>query len=203
MPGPGPNPRYNPRNVVRGPAALWYRPQDDTATLPANTLALGGDWANITTGNVLWTPIGATQAGISMNWSRKTTDITVEEQINAIDVATDALDPTIDTVLSEDTLESMLLAYGGGTLSVTAPTLTTPGTRQVAFSSELSHITLGFEGINSKSYWRRGLWTDVLSVATVKTDYVRSKTQRLYSVSFRLVSSVESMTVVEMNLPHT
>jgi hypothetical protein len=97
----------------------------------------------------------------------------------------------------------MILAYGGGTITTTSPTLTTPGTRQVAFTSELQHITLGFEGINSKSYWRRGLWQNVLSVATVKTDYVRSKTQRLYAVQFRLVSSVEAMQVVEMNLPHT
>lgn len=203
MPGPGPNPRYTPQNVVRGPASLWYRAQDNTATIPGGALALGGDWSNAVSGNPLWLPIGATQAGVTMNWSRKTSDITIEEQINAVDVATDALDPTIDTVLSEDTLESMVLAYGGGTITTTAPTTLLPGTRQVAFTSELSHITLGFEGINSKSYWRRGLWQDVLSVATVKTDYVRSKTQRLYAVSFRLVSSVESMITVEMNLPHT
>lgn len=203
MPGPGPSPRYNPKNVVRGPAALWFQAQSDAVTLPGNGLALGGDWTDVTLGNALWTPIGATQAGISLNWSRKTTDITIEEQPNAVDVATDTLDPTIDTVLSEDTLETMALAYGGGTITTTAPTLTAPGVREIRFSEELQHITLGFEGINSKSYWRRGLWQDVLSVATIKTDYTRSKTQRLYAVSFRLVSPVANMIIREMNLPHT
>lgn len=203
MPGPGPSPRYNNKNVVRGPAAIWFQAQDDTIDLPMDTLDLGGDWTDATKGDPLWQFIGATQAGISLSWSRKTTDITIEEQPNAVDVATDTLDPTIDCVLSEDTLETMSLAYGGGTITTTAPTLTTPGVREIKFSEELDHITLGFEGINSKSYWRRGLWQDVLSVAAVKTDYTRSKTQRLYAVSFRLVSPIADMRIREMNLPHT
>lgn len=203
MPGPGPSPRYTPKNVVRGPAALWFQAQNDTLTIPDNTLALGGDWSDSILGNPLWTPIGATQSGISISWSRKTTDILIEEQPNAVDVATDALDPMIDCVLSEDTLETMALAYGGGTITTVAPTTTQPGYREISFSNELEHLTLGFEGINSKSYWRRGLWQDVLSVATVKTDYTRSKTQRLYAVSFRLLSPIELMKVREMNLPHT
>ena len=36
-------PRYPRKNVIRGMAQIWTRPQDDTATLPPNTLALGGD----------------------------------------------------------------------------------------------------------------------------------------------------------------
>jgi hypothetical protein len=203
MPGPGPNPRYTPKNVVRGPASVWYRAQDDAAVQPGLALPLGGDWADATLGNPLWVPIGATQSGISISWSRKTTDITIEEQPNAVDVATDTLDPMIDCVLSEDTLETMALAYGGGTITTVAPTSTLPGYREISFSDELQHITLGFEGINSKSYWRRGLWQDVLSVATVKTDYNRSKTQRLYAVSFRLLSPVSAMKIREMNLPHS
>jgi hypothetical protein len=203
MPGPGPMPRYESKNVVRGPAALWFQAQGDAVVLPDNALELGGDWADVTDGDPLWTPIGATQAGISLSWARKTTDIVIEEQPNAVDVATDTLDPTIDCVLSEDTLETMSLAYGGGTITTVAPTATEPGYREIRFTEELEHLTLGFEGINSKSYWRRGLWQDVLSVATVKTDYTRSKTQRLYAVSFRLLSPIQDMVIREMNLPAT
>jgi hypothetical protein len=203
MPGPGPTPRYNPKNVVRGPAALWYQPQSDDAVLPDNTLPLGGDWADDTLGDPLWTPIGATQSGVSINWTRKTADISIEEQSNPVDVATDTLDPTIECVLSEDTLETMALAYGSGTITTVAPTSTVPGYKEITFSENLDHITLGFEGINSKNYWRRGLWADVLSTATVKTDYTRIKTQRLYAVSFRLLSPIKNMKLREMTLPHT
>jgi hypothetical protein len=201
--GPGPSPRYESANVVRGPAAVWYQGYSPIATLPDNTLDLGGDWKDATKGDPLWTPIGATQSGVTLNWSRKTTDITIEEQSNAVDVATDSLDPTIDTTLSEDTLETMLLAYGGGVINTVAPSATEPGYREIKFTEELDHLTLGVEGINNKSYWRRILWQDVLSVATVKTDYTRSKTQRVYAVSFRLLSPITDMVVREMNLPKT
>jgi len=38
----------------------------------------------------------------------------LRSRLTPVDVATDTLDPMIDAVLSEDTLETMALAYGGG-----------------------------------------------------------------------------------------
>lgn len=200
-------PRYTRKNVVRGVAALWTRPQDDTATLPANDLPLGGDWADATKGNPLWTPIGASESGATMRFSRSTNDINIEEQLNPVDIATTAVDPRIEMTLSEDTLETMKLAYGGGTITTVAPTATMPGYRELQIAQDISHLTLGLEAVNAKGEtvggWRRVLWLDVLSVADVETSYRNAETQRLYAVSFRLVSPITSVIVREWNLPHT
>lgn len=196
-------PRYVRKNVIRGMAAIWLQPYDEAATLPANTLPLGGDWADITDGNPLWTPIGATEGGVTMRFTRETTDITIEEQVNPLDVATNTLDPRLEATLAEDTLETMTTAYGGGEIEVVAPTSTEPGYRELSISTELQHLTVGMEGVNSDGFWRRVLWQDVLSVAEVETSYRRSETQRLYAVSFRLVSPIGDLRIREMNLEAT
>lgn len=193
-------PRYDRKNVLRGLAALWIRPYDPTATLVSNQLVLGGDWGDPTLGNPLWKPNGATESGVTMRFTRETTDITIEEQVNPVDVATNTLDPRIEATLAEDTLNTMLTAYGGGTIATVAPGSGTVGTQELTISEELTHLSLGMEGVNNKGFWRRVLFHDVLSVAEVETSYRRAETQRLYAVSFRLVSPLSLLKVREMNL---
>jgi hypothetical protein len=196
-------PRYTRSNVLRGQAQLWVRPYDPTATLPANTAPLGADWVTATGGHALWKAVGATESGVTMRFTRETTDITIEEQVNPVDVATNTLDPRIDCTLSEDTLETMMLAYGGGSIATVSPGSGIPGTRELSISEEVQHLTLGFEGVNNAGFWRRALFLDVLSVAEVETSYRRSETQRLYAVSFRYVAPISSLKIREMNLPAT
>lgn len=198
-------PRYDRKNILRGMAALWVAPYDavDTLALPTDALALGGDWANITTGDPLWKPVGATESGVTMRFTRETTDISIEEQVNPVDVATNTLDPRVECTLAEDTLNTMMLAYGGGTIATVAPTTTLVGTQELTIAEEVQHLTLGMEGVNNKGFWRRVLFQDVLSVAEVETSYRRAETQRLYAVSFRMVSPLSSMKIREMTLPAT
>jgi hypothetical protein len=193
-------PRYVRANVLRGQAALWIAPFSATApvTIPQDTLALGGDWAVPVTGNVLWKSVGATESGVTMRFTRETTDITIEEQVNPVDVATNTLDPRVEAVLAEDTLETMVTAYGGGTITAVAKTPTNPGTSQLTISSELTHLTLGMEAVNNKGFWRRVVFPDVLSVAEVETSYRRAETQRLYAVSFRMVNPLSELIIKEM-----
>lgn len=193
-------PRYTRKNVIRGQAQIWLRDYDETATLPADTLELGGDWA---TEDPLWRPIGATEGGVTMRFTRDTTDISVEEQVNPLDVATNTLDPRIEATLAEDTLDTMLTAYGGGNIDEVAAGTGQPGYRELTISEELQHLTLGMEGKNADGFWRRALWLDVLSVAEVETAYRRAETQRLYAVSFRLVSPISSLKIREMTAEAT
>lgn len=199
-------PRYVRKNVIRGMAQIWVRPQDDTATLPSNTLPIGGDWSVPATGNANWTAIGASASGATVRFSRSTNDIAIEEQLNPVDIATTSVDPRIEVTLSEDTLETIKLAYGGGTITTVAPQSGIPGYRELTISEDIDHLTLGLEGENTKTnasnvrQWRRVLWLDVLSVADVETSYRRAETQRLYAVSFRLVSPISSALIREWNV---
>jgi hypothetical protein len=195
-------PRYDRKNVLRGQAALWVADYNTVAPLglPSNQLALGGDWAVPATGNAAWKAIGATESGVTVRFTRETTDITIEEQVNPVDVATNTLDPRIECTLSEDTLQVMALAYGGGTIVTVAPGSGTVGTQELTVSEEVTHLTVGMEGVNNKGFWRRVIFQDVLSVAEVETSYRRAETQRLYAVSFRLVSPLNTMKIREMNL---
>jgi hypothetical protein len=183
-------------------AALWFAPYDATAplALPSNALALGGDWADVTLGNPLWKPIGATESGVTMRFTRETTDISIEEQVNPVDVATNTLDPRVECTLAEDTLNTMMLAYGGGTITTVAPGSGTVGTQELTIAEEVQHLTLGMEGVNNKGFWRRVQFQDVLSVAEVETSYRRAETQRLYAVSFRMVSPISQLKIREMTL---
>lgn len=198
-------PRYDRKNILRGMAALWVAEYDATAplTLPDNGLPLGGDWADPDDGDPLWKAIGATESGVTMRFTRETTDISIEEQVNPVDVATNTLDPRVECTLAEDTLQTMMLAYGGGSIAPVAPTATTVGTEELTIAEEVQHLTLGMEGVNNKGFWRRILFQDVLSVAEVETSYRRAETQRLYAVSFRMVSPISQLKIREMTLPIT
>jgi hypothetical protein len=198
-------PRYVRKNIVRGQAALWIAPYSVTEplVLPADTEPLGFDWADAVAGDPLWTPLGASESGATMRFTRETTDISIEEQVNPVDVAVNTLDPRIEITLSEDSLETMRIAYGGGEITTTAPTATEPGIRELNVTQDLEHFTLGLEAENSDKFWRRVLLLDVLSVAEVETSYRRAESQRLYACSFRLISPIEDLVIREMNLPPT
>lgn len=190
-------PQYDRKNILRGMAALYVASYNPTTpvVLPADTVMVGTNW---TTSMPAWKPVGATESGVTMRFTRETTDITIEEQVNPVDVATNTLDPRIECTLAEDTLNTMMLAYGGGTIAATAAGASQPGISELTISEEVTHLTLGMEGVNNKGFWRRVLFADVLSVAEVETSYRRAETQRLYAVSFRMVSPISTLKVREM-----
>lgn len=192
-------PAYERKNVLVGMARMFLAPYSNETpeTLPEDTVVLNGAWA----GN--WAPIGATQEGVTVGFTRETEDISIEEQSTPVDTKTSSIAFNISTVLSEDTLQTMKWAYGGGEIVTTAATASTPGVQELVISSELEHLTLGFEGVNKFGFWRRVLIPDVLSVGEIETNYRRSAEQRLYSVSFRSVVPIEDVVIREMTAPAT
>lgn len=196
-------PRYTRKNIVRGMAALWIAPYSTTApaALPANEEPLGYDWSEGV--GSLWTSLGASESGATMRMTRETTDITVEEQSNPVDVAVNTLDPRIEITLAEDTLETMRVSWGGGEITTVDPTATTPGYMELSVSQDLEHFTLGLEAENSFKMARRVLFLDVLSVAEVETSFRRAEGTRLYACSFRLISPIEDLVIREFHLPAT
>jgi hypothetical protein len=187
-------PTYDRKNVLVGLAAMYFQPYISTTppTLPPDTTALWTAWSSP------WTPIGATTEGLTFGFQRQTNNIMIEEQATPVDVQTTMINFTMQVTLSEDTLETMLLAYGGGTTSVVAAGTGQPATKTLQIGSGLTYFSFGFEGKNNKGFWRRVLVPVVVSVAEAQTVYRRAESQRTYGVTLTSLVAPEEVIIKEM-----
>lgn len=183
-------PEFHREWVLVGQAAIRLFPLDPTnptaPSLPTDTVELNGSWGPG------WVPIGATEEGVTLNFSRSTENITVEESQVPVDVRTTELTFTVGCSLSEDTMETMRIAFGGGTITTTPATETTPGVKRLQVSPELDQFALGAEGRNEFGKPRRILIPIVLSVADAEVQYRRAAAPRRYSVSFQSLIDIQS-----------
>lgn len=187
-------PPYDKDNVNVGVASMFVAAYSLTspAALPADTVALGGTWPTE------WTSLGASDSGLTFQFARKTNDIMIEEQVVPVDTETTSLNFSMDVTLAEDTLATMKLAYGGGTITDTAAGSGTPGVRTLTLSTDMDTFAFGFEVRNELGFWRRYLIPKVKSVAQVKTAFVRAKDKRMYDVSFQSLCPPEEVVIREM-----
>jgi len=186
-------PTYERRNVLTGLAAMYlqsYSPSGDAPELPDGTVLLGGTWA------APWFPLGATQEGLNFGFARESSDITIEEQPNPVDVRTSSLAFNATVTLSEDTLQTMKVAYGGGTITTTAATTTAFGYESLKISDEMEDFSFAFEGENQFKLARRVLIPVVKSVGEIETTYRRAEEQRLYAVSFRSLVPLKDCEII-------
>jgi len=186
-------PTYDRTTVMVGVAAVYVGAYSATTplALPTDTVALGGAWP------VGWTAIGATEEGVTLAVARETEDIAIEEQMTPVDVTTSSMDVRVEVSLSEDTLETMKLAYGGGTITTTAAGVGTIGKKELVIASDLDKLTLGFECKNSYGFFRRMLIPLSLSIADVETAYRRAANARRYKTSFRTLVKPEDIIIRE------
>jgi hypothetical protein len=191
-------PSYNRANVLVGLARCFTQPYDPEtpAVLPADTVVLGGTWTSP------WVAVGATQEGLTFSASRDTQDIMIEEQPNPVDKRQTSASYTMGLTLSEDTIDTMVLAYGG-TKTVVAAGTTTPGITSLQMSSELSYFAFAFEGRAPSGFWRRVLVPIVVSIGETETSYRRAEEQRLYEVSFESLVRPEDVIIREMTAEPT
>jgi hypothetical protein len=184
-------PTYDRRNVLTGMAAMFLKTVDpeEPAELPPNTLALGAAWPTP------WSPPGATTEGLTFGFSRDSNDITIEEQPSPVDTRTNGLEFTMDCTLSEDTIETMRIAYGGGIVTTVAATTTLHGYQDLKISSEMEDFAFGFEGENQFGLARRVVVPVVKSVGDIQTAYRRADSQRAYEVSFKSLVSLDDVLI--------
>jgi hypothetical protein len=192
-------PNVDPDNVLVGQAAVRLFPLTGTGpapALPLDTVALNGAWP------VGWVAIGATEAGVSLGFQRTTQDIRIEERSVAVDVTTTETMFTVDTELAEDTIDTMLIAFGGGVTNIVAATPTTNGRKTLKVSSELDHFALGMEGRNEFGAPRRILIPTVLSIANATTAFRRAAAKRTWKVQFKSLVEITDCDIVDI-LPKT
>lgn len=193
-------PQYVRKNIITGMASLFLAPYDATlaVALPGDEEPLGFAW------EPPWEPVGATLEGVTVTFAREATDIRIEEQTTAVDQKTTSAGFTVAVSLSEDTLNTMRYAYGGGTVETIAPTATTVGKQRLTISEEVEHFVLGIEGQAPSrpgiaTPWRRILIPDVTSVAEVETAYRRAEQQRVYPATFTSLVPVSDIEIAELN----
>lgn len=189
-------PEYSREKVLVGQAAVRLFPLDSTVltppALPADTVPINGAWP---TG---WVPIGATEEGVTLAFSRSTENIMIEESSVAVDVQTTEVAFSVNATLSQDTLETMRIAFGGGTITTTPATTTTKGRKQLIVSNELQQFALGMEGKNEFGEPRRILIPVVNSVADAEAAFRRGANARRWAVSFKSLVDITECDIVDL-----
>lgn len=189
---PAAQPAYSRNNVLVGMANIFVQPYSSSspATLPADTVAINTAWTSP------WVPIGATDQGATLNFQRKTTDIRVEEQQTPVQILSDSTDVAVEFDLAEDTLQTLLWAFGGGTITqITGP----PAIATLAISSNLSQFALGLEGTSPAGFFRRMLFQPCVSAGKVSAKYRRAAGKRMYTTSFQYMDKLENINIREQN----
>lgn len=199
MTAPVAAPSYNRLNVLVGLANCYVQPYNPLvpAALPSDMIALNGVWASP------WIPIGATDQGLSFEFQRKTTNIMVEEQQTPVQVTSDATDIMAVVDLAEDSLQTMLWAFGGGTITAIAAAPTQPAMSVLQVHSNLDQFAFGFEGTDPAGFYRRVLAQPCVSAGKVDAKFRRAAGKRMYQTSFTYMNSLENLMIREMTGPHT
>lgn len=187
-------PTYDRTKVLTGVVGLFigaYNPSVPLA-LPARTVALGGAWP------VGWVPIGATEDGVTENFQRSTQKIMIEEQATPVITETENIDWNFEAVLSQDTLDSMKLAFGGGTITVVPPASGVPGYRRLQISTDMDKLCLGMEGKNSYGKATRYNVPLISSEGNVSKKNRRAADARRYATKFNVLCAVEEVIIEEI-----
>lgn len=188
-------PSYERKNVLTGMASMYMKPADplSPAVLPLDTLALGAVWPGD------WKGVGATMDGLNFQFQRQKSAIHIEEQPNEVDSRTKDLKFQMQVDFSEDTLQTMRIAYGGGTIATVAAGASTYGYSQLVISDEMEDLAFGFEGQNQFGLARRCVIPIVKSVGNIKTQYRRAAKQRIYSVNLESVVPLSQCPIRDIN----
>ena len=175
-------------NVLVGTAKLFTAPSGTAAV--ADTIAGGETWGSP------WVYIGGTEQGVKLTFGTTTSDITIEEQATPVLVVTTLVNVTIAFSLSEDTVESMKLAYGNsGSITPISGATGIAAKKRLTLSNTLGKLTCGFEATNAGPYPRRVYVPAVMSVGDVETDYRRAANNRSYPVTLRAVCDPSAIVI--------
>lgn len=120
--------------------------------------------------------------GLQFGFQRQRQDIMIEEQVNPVDTRTKSLRFEMQLDFAEDTLATMRIAYGGGSITTAAAAANSYGYSELVIADEMEDYAFGFEGENQYGMPRRCVVPIVKSVGNIKTKYRRAQQQRIYSV---------------------
>src|ERR1700729_1111260 len=108
------------------------------ATVPSDAnLGVGSAWLGLG-----WSYVGATEAGVTQTYAPTTQNINIEEQPTPGGVAGNTADLTFTCNLSEETLNTINLAYGNsGSIATTAAGAGQPGKSVLTLSTTFATLS--------------------------------------------------------------
>lgn len=180
---------YDPANVLLGVAWVFTAPANTAKA--ADTVEFGTDWT------APWSPVGATEEGATFSAGTDTTDLHVEEQSNAVATTVTSKNIRVSATLAEDTMETLLLALGGGTITTTAAASGQIGKKVLGLSDTLTEFAIGFDAKNKYGFWRRIYIPRATQTADVSTQYRRAAAYRTYNVEFSAICRPDQIFIGE------
>ena len=178
---------YNPQNVVVG-LAVGYFAVANTA-MPANSIEAFGDWG------VAWEQAGGTEEGWRLGADASTTNHTIEEQPNPVAVTLESRGINITAALAEDTLDSLRLAFGGGTIVTTPPGSGTPGVSEFKLASGVEEFAVGLDMQTVGGATRRIYIPRAAGSGNVDVAFRRSAAKRTWPVQFSALCKPEDIII--------
>jgi len=188
---------YNADNVVVGEAYLYLIPwvkgsvepliDDDTPLFDVAAWELAG-----------WQTAGATHEGFKTNVEVSTTTITIEEQSTPVAERVESKGITIEAALAEDTLDTIRLSWGGGTITTTAAASGTPGTKKMSLTDDITYWTAALEMRNSFGLARRIYIPKASLTGSGETSFRRSADKRTYPVRLASISKPSEIQIVDV-----
>lgn len=176
-------------NVLVGIANMWISPPGTAA--PADTLAFNEAWLSP------WYHPGYSDKGLTLMFDRKEKRHQVEEVSNPVIITTESSAMKVQFGFAEATLENLLYAIGGGTITTQAAGTGIIGKKTLKLSEGLQVVQLGFEGKNPQGFFRRVVIPRVVSTGKLKTEFDRSKNKQVYNVEFESICSIEDIIIVD------
>lgn len=167
---------YNPQNVVVGLAVGYFAPAN--TAMPANTVAAFGDWG------IAWKQAGATEEGWRFGGDSSTTPHNIEEQPNPAAVTLESRGINITAALAEDTLDSLRLAFGGGTITTTPAGAGIGIVEEFKLSDNVDEFAVGLDMLTHGGKTRRIYIPRAAGSGNVDVAFRRSASKRTWPVSF-------------------
>lgn len=164
---------YDPQNVVVGLAVGYFAPVGTAP--PADTVKFEGTWP------VAWVNPGGTEDGWRLTSNSSTQTHKIEEQPNPVLVTLEARDLGIAASLAEDTLDSLRLAFAGGTITVAGSGL---AVETFTLAPDIEEFAVGLDMRTVGSMTRRIIIPRASGSGNVDVAFRRSAAKRLWPVQF-------------------
>lgn len=181
---------YNPQNVVVGLAVGFFA--ELGSALPADTVDFAGDWG------ADWEQFGGTEEGWRLGGDSSTTPHTIEEQPNPVLVTLESRGLNLSAALAEDTLESMRLSFGSGTISTVVGTGGAPTVKTFTLSDGVDEFMVGLDMQTVGGVTRRLILPRASGSGSVDVAFRRAAGKRLWPVQFAATCKPSEIIIKEL-----